>query len=376
MTRDEHVPEVLPAPPETGTEVRPVAGQRSNAPKAVLGRRAQAFGIAAVAVVVIPAALLSLSFTAAPVAMLVWAAVWIGAAAACWLLDARTPRRWAGWALLAAAPQAILNVVLVAPVGLLGLLALVVCPLLARFAHRRFSAPGFDLAELDVEVSFQLAPRMPAQLRIGRDRAVLVQRRTAGGGNVEHAIPLAELALAEPGEVVDADWWPLPGGTGLRLRRAPAVRVVAGAQQWVVHVEDPLLVVAILRRRQTAAWPQRTGPQDLNSWHALRKWAVARTTAYRDGRKTQALTWFRAPLGFAAGLLSTAGFTAVGGSGDLETWLMFTALLALAGYLLTAWLRLRRRLEFAELNQLPPGSPSWGDVRPGIAPIPTWRPWA
>lgn len=378
MTANNHLPEVLPAPPETGTEVGPLAGARSAAPESVAGRRVQAFGLAALAIVLIPAALSTLSFSAAPNFIVGWEVLWIVVAAIGWLLDARFPRRWVGWALLAAAPQALVNLVVAAPLGLVGLIALIGSPLLARVAFKRYVAPGFDLAELDVEVPFQITRHMRARLRIGRDRVVLSQHNPGAGGHVDQAIPLAELSIAEAGEVIDADSWPLPGGVGLRLRQAPAVRLVAGRQQWVVHVEDPRLVTAILLRRQTAAWPQRTGPQNLNSWHALREWAAARSTALRDGRKAQALPGWRAPLGFAAAVLGTFLAFTTGGqaSDDPTSWIPGAVLLALAGYLLVEWLRVRRKMEFVELQSLPPNSPPWGDQRSGIAPIATWRPWA
>ncbi|MCI2419857.1 hypothetical protein MOQ72_20635 [Saccharopolyspora sp. K220] len=377
MTRREHVPEVLPAPPETGTAVRAVPGNPGTAPESVPGRRSVALGLAALGVVLLPALALLIGLSAAPGFLLVWAAVWIALAAVGWLLDARTPRRWHGWALLAAVPQAVANLIFAAPLGLLGLVVLVVSPLLARAAHRRYTAPALDLAELDVEIAVPNSPGT-GRLRIGRDRVVLARTVRAGGGHVDHALPLAELSLAQPGEI-DADeaWWPLPGGNGVQLRRAPAVRLVAGAQQWLVHVADPRLVAAIVRRRATAAWPQRTGPQDLTAWHALRKWAVARTTTFRDARQTQAYTAFRGPAGFAAAVLGSMLLaTAVGRAiTDPGLWIVGAVLLALGGYLVVAWLRVRRRMEFAELHQLPPHSPAWGDPRPDVAPIPAWRPW-
>ncbi|MER5393561.1 hypothetical protein [Saccharopolyspora sp. NPDC002686] len=374
MTNREHLAEVLPAPPESGTEVSAVPGKPSAAPEFVPGRRAASLVLGALSVVVLPASGLLLGSAAAPGFSLVWAAVWIGIAAVGWVLDQRTPRRWAGWALLAAVPQAVVDLTFAAPLGLLGLVVLVVAPLVARVAQRRCSALASDLAELDVET---VLPAGSAQLRIGRDRVVLVRDVPGGSGN--HALPLAELALAQPGEI-DADeaWWPLPGGVGVRLRRGPAVRLVAGKQQWVLPVEDPKLVAAIVRRRGTAAWSLRTGPQDLPAWQALRKWVFARTTTYRGGPKALANPAFRAPVGFLAAMLGSMLLATAFGRAltDPGLWIVGIAALAIGAYFVVAWLRVRSRLEFAELQQLPPHSPPWGDLRPGIAPIPAWRPWS
>jgi hypothetical protein len=46
------------------------------------------------------------------------------------------------------------------------------------------------------------------------------------------------------------------------------------------------------------------------------------------------------------------------------------ALVALAD-----WARIRPGLRRAELHPLPPGSPSWGEVRPDHAPVLGYQPW-
>lgn len=371
MTRREHLPEVLPAPPESGTEARPVPGDPGAARESVPGRRAVALVVGGLAVVLLPAVTLLLGLGAVPVHLLVWAAAWVVVAAAGWLLDQRTPRRWPGWALLAAVPPVVVDLLVGVPVAVA---LLVVGPALAWVAWRRCTEPALDLAELDVEVAF---PVGTGRLRVGRDRVVLAQSTRAGGGHVDQALPLAELALAQPGQV-DADaWWPLPGGTGVRVRRGPAVRLVAGRQQWLLPVADPRLVAAIARRRATAAWPQRTGPQTVEAWHALRSWAVARTKTFRDGRQTQAYPAFRALVGFAAAVLGSGLLaTAVGrGLTDPGVWVVGVVLLVLGGGFAVWWLRVRARLEHAELHALPPHGPPWGDLRPDVAPLPGWRPW-
>ena len=372
-----HIPEVLPAPPGTGTDVSPVPGRSSAAPETVAVRRLQAFGLGGVAVVAIPLGFALWAMRGLDTGAGIGGLVGIAVATAGWLADARTPRRWAGWALLAAFSAVYVNLAL-APAGLLALLAAVACPLLAGVAHRRFTAPGFDLAERDVEVGFQIYRNQSARLRIGRDRAVLALKRMAGGGHVDQAIPLAEVSMAQPGEIVTGDSWPLPGTMAVRLVEGPAVRIVAGRQQWIVNVEDPRLVAAVLRRRQSAAWSQRTGPQDLGSWHAMRKWAAARTTTFRNGRKSQSYLIFRPLVGFSSGVLGLVLLTMlIAGSGMApSTWLAACALLLIGAFFVVSWLRLRRRLNFAELQSLPPNSPPWGDQRPDVAPIPAWRPWS
>ncbi|TDC95090.1 hypothetical protein E1161_05510 [Saccharopolyspora aridisoli] len=371
MTAGEHLPEVLPAPPATGSEVTPVAGRASAAPESVAGRRAQAFGLGAAAVVLIPLGFVVWGLRELEPGVGIAGLVGVAVATAAWLTDARTPRRWGGWALLAAVSAAYVNLGL-APVGLLALVAVVVCPLLARVAQERFTAPGFDLAELDVEVGFRVYHHQSAWLRIGRDRAVLALGRMAGGGNVDQAIPLAEVSLAQPGEIIGNDSWPLPGAMAVRLVEGPAVRLVAGKQQWVLNVEDPRLVAAILRRRQSAAWSQRTGPQDLGSWHALREWATAQATTFRKSYRV-----FRPIVGFVLGVLGLMLLTMrIAGSGTAPSAWLAAAAMLLGGSFVVGWLRQRTRLGYAELQSLPPNSPPWGDLRPEVAPTPGWRPWS
>lgn len=377
MTAGEHAPEVLPAPPATGTEVTPVTGQASAAPESVPGRRAQAFGLGAAAVVLIPLGVVLWGMRGLDLGAGIAGLIGVAVSTIAWLADARTPRRWGGWALLAALSAAYVNLAL-APVGLLALVAVVVCPLLARVAHKRFTAAGFDLAEADVEVGFEIYRHQSARLRIERDRAVLALKRMAGGGHVDQAIPLSEVELAQAGEIVGGDSWPLPGAMAVRLSEGPAVRVVAGRQQWIVNVEDPRLVAAILRRRQSAAWSQRTGPQDLGSWHALRKWATARTTTFRNGKKSQSYRVFRPIVGFVFGVLGLMLLTMqIAGRGTApSTWLAAAAMLLIGGFFVVGWLRQRTRLGYAELQSLPPNSPPWGDLRSEAAPISGWRPWS
>ncbi|MDI2031531.1 hypothetical protein QFW96_23080 [Saccharopolyspora sp. TS4A08] len=377
MSAQEHIPEVLPAPPETGTETTPVAGKPSAAPEAVPGRVVRAFALGAFAIVVIPLGFVVWSMRELVPGVGIAGVVGVAVATVAWLLDVRTPRRWFGWALLAGFSAAYANLAL-APVELLALVAVVVCPLLARTAHERLTAPGFDLAERDVEVGFPIYRHQRAQLRVERDRAVLALGRMAGGGHVDQAIPLAEVSLAQPGEIVGGDAWPLPGATALRLVEGPAVRVVAGQQQWIVNVEDPRLVAAILRRRQSAAWSLRTGPQDLGSWHALRKWATAQNTTFRNGKQSQSYRVFRPLLGFFFGVLGLMLLTMqiTGGAATPSAWLAAAAMLLVGAFLVAGWLRQRARLARAELHSLPPNSPKWGDPRPEVAPLPSWRPWA
>ncbi|MEV0697568.1 hypothetical protein AB0I53_06560 [Saccharopolyspora sp. NPDC050389] len=377
MTQREHVPEVLPAPPASGTAVQPVPGPETTAPDAVPARRMTAFLLAALGIVLIPTGLLLLVLSTVPGYFSGWAAGWIVVAAAAWLADFRTPRRWPGWALLAAVPQAIVNVLFAAPIGLISLAAVIASPALAVLARRRFARLAKDLAELDAEIPVPLDALGSESLLIGRDRIVLA--RTGSAGRVRHALPLAELAFAQAGEISGegGGWWPLPGGTGIRLRRGPALRLVAGAQQWVVHVADPQLVAAIVRRRATAAWPLRTGPQDLAAWHRLRGWAAARTTTVRRGSQAQAYPGFRLLLGGALAVLGSMLLTTAIGRdiGDPAPWIIAVIVLGTGVFLAVDWLRVRRRLDQAELHQLPPGSPPWGDLRLDHAPLPEWRPF-
>ncbi|MFI0466371.1 hypothetical protein ACH347_20020 [Saccharopolyspora sp. 5N102] len=377
MTQREHVPEVLPAPPASGTAVQPVPASGTTASDAAPRRRATAFLLAALGIVLVPAGLLLLGSSTVPGYFTGWAAGWIVVAAAAWLADSRTPRRWPGWALLAAVPQAIVNVMFAAPIGLVSLLAVIASPALAVLAHRRLARLAEDLAELDVEIAVPLDAPGSGRLLIGRDRIVL--DRTGSAGRVRQALPLAELAFAQAGEISgeSGGWWRLPGGSGIRLRSGPALRLVAGPQQWVVHVADPQLVAAIVRRRATAAWPLRSGPQDLAAWHRLRGWAAARTTTARGGSRAQAYPGFRILLG---GVLAVFGSmlltTAIGrGIGDPALWIIAVVVLGAGAFLAVDWLRVRRRLDQAELHQLPPGSPPWGDLRPDHAPLSEWRPF-
>ncbi|GAA0541136.1 hypothetical protein GCM10011581_37500 [Saccharopolyspora subtropica] len=361
MTRPEQEPEV---PPASGPGVGAVSGAGSTAPDTVPARRTAAFSLGAVGIVLLPGGLLAFAWPAAPGRLLWWAAAWIAIAALLWLVDARTPRRWVGWALLAAVPPAVVAVLAAVPAGLVPLVA---SPILALLADRWFTRPAKDLAERDVEIPVPLDAPGGGRLLIGRDRVVL-----AGAAHVRQALPLAELAFAQAGELrgEEAGWWPLPGGTGVPLRPGPAVRLVAGAQQWMLCVADPQLVAAIVRRRATAAWPLRTGPRDLDAWRQLREWAAAPRRTVRRGFPDWQLV--------VGGVLAVSGtllLATTSGHAEPVRWVVAVVASALGGLLASAWFRARRRLDFAELHHLPPGSPAWGEVRLDHAPLPNWRPW-
>ncbi len=104
---------------------------------------------------------------------------------------------------------------------------------------------------------------------------------------------------------------------------------------------------------------------------------MARTTTVRQGRSAQGYRGLRLLLGivlmvFGSMLLTTA----IGRElGDPVPWIATVVTLGLAVFLVVGWLRVRRRLDFAELHRLPPGSPAWGDLSPDHAPLPHWQPW-
>ncbi|MEY8038570.1 hypothetical protein AB8O55_04115 [Saccharopolyspora cebuensis] len=353
-----------PRPAAEGPPAEPVPPPERPAPGAVRHRRAVAHLLALLGVVALPG--LALWAGGVTGARLGLGMGWIAVAALIWTADLRAPRRWPGWALLAAVAAAIAAA---HPVALPGL---VLGPVVTGLAARRLTRPlGPDLAERDHEVPVPL--RSAGTLLIGRDRAVLTRRR----GHLRQALPLAELRLAQPGRLAEPERWPLPGGAVLDLPAGPAVRLVAAGQQWVLPVDEPGLVADVVRRRHTAAWPLRTGPTDAAGWRRLHAWAVRHGTFTWHGRTARALPGWRLWAGaFLALVGSLLLVSAVERPVHASVWVVAVVAPLLGAALAVDWWRVRRRLDSADRHPLPPDAAPWGEQRPDRAPVPSWRPWA
>lgn len=403
-----HAPEVLPAPDAEGPRVaassppRVAAAIESVRSRVVLARLLAVLGVVLVPLAVlvpVVAAKAALSGGEDPVTLW-WARGAVGllwTLVAGWALwrGAWVPRRWPWLSLLAVVPCSIVSS-FTAPreaVGpqwalsvLDGRIPVVLCGILAALAlsvlGRRWwiRTPHAGLGETPVEVPVRLDSPGSGRILVERDRLVLALNRGGSGGHVRHAMPLVDLDLAQPGEVGghQPGTWPLPGGQPFRIRRGPVLRVVAGGQQWLLHVDDPVTLADLIRRRSVLARPLPTGPATVEDWHRLRTRAVRLTTTVREGSLARGFPALRLPIGTAVTMLGSLLVAEAAGRGIIDPGLLVvTAVALLIGLgLLGDWYRIRRILRTAEQNPLPPGSPTWGETRSDHAPLQHWQPWA
>lgn len=152
-------------------------------------------------------------------------------------------------------------------------------------------------------------------------------------------------------------------------------------QQWIVPVLRAELIAEIVRGRAARARPLAYRAPTVEEWHRLRRWSVSATTAARGrglgtaqaiGNRLLLIAMFPAVFGTLL-LANVFGRELTGVGTEL---LVIAGALFLAVVLVVIWYRRRSALMLAEDNQLPPGSPPWGDQRPDRAPIPAWRPWS
>jgi hypothetical protein len=199
------------------------------------------------------------------------------------------------------------------------------------------------------------------------------------GGAVPQALALGELALAQPGQLVGPEvrCWPLPGAR-IRIGRGPVLRLVSGRQQWLLPVETPRELAAIVRARAGTA-PHPSAPLTLEQWHELQAWAARQlTTSSRSSGLKQRKVGFRLVVAIPAAFLGSALLTeslARGAGVGTGFPVAATVALAIAAVFMADWIRVRRRLRVAADNALPPGNPDWGDLRPDHAPLVGWQPW-
>ncbi|HSL07027.1 MAG TPA: hypothetical protein VK887_03520 [Pseudonocardiaceae bacterium] len=377
----EHVPEVLPAPEPSGPAAHPVIGP-VDPPRTGPGMTARwglGFSLALLGIVGVPVGLLLSGGLLPPETdlaryRLAFCALWTALAAGIWLRSVQQPRYWPVWALTSGLATAI--IVAVHGLGLSALLGPVVGVLLTWAGRRVLIRPvGTDLAGSRLEIPLRLPGG--ATLLVQRDRMVLKVPGGAGGV-VPQALALGELALAQPGQFAgnEVRWWPLPGAR-MRIRRGPVLRLVSGRQQWLLPVDDPRELAAIIRARAGTVSHLGT-PLTLERWHELQAWAARQlTTDRRSGGLRQRTVGFRLAVAFPLAFLGTGLFNesiargASLGSGTVVA----TAALATAAALVADWVRVRRRLRVAADHALPPGSPDWGELRPDHAPLGGWQPW-
>ncbi len=384
-----HVPEVLPAPEPSGPIARPITGPPSP-PRAGPGmavRWGLGFPLALLGIVGVPVALLLSGGLLQPETdlvryRLVFCALWTALATAIWLRWLQQPRLWPVWALASGLATAL--IVAVQELGLPALLGPIVGVLLAWAGRRMMIRPvGTDLAESRLEIPVRGSS---FTLLVQRDRIVLKLSAGAGGA-VPQALSLAELTVAQPGQFAgnEVRWWPVPGARWTRLGRGPALRVVSGRQQWLIPVDSPRELAAIIRGRAAAmprediSAPLTLAPLTVAQWHKLQSWAARQlTTTTRGGSLTQRKGGFRLVVAIPAAFFGSALLTesiARGAGVDTGFPVAAAVALAIAAVCTADWIRVRRRLRLAEDNTLPPGSPDWGDLRPDHAPLEAWQPW-
>jgi hypothetical protein len=377
----EHVPEVLPAPEPSGPPAYPVTGPGApprTGPGMAL-RWGLGFPLALLGIVGVPVGLLLSGGLLPPETdlaryHLVFCALWTALAAGIWLRSLRQPRYWPVWALTSGLATAI--IVAVHGLGLPALLGPVVGVLLTWAGRRVLIRPvGTDLAGSRLEIPL----RVPggAALLVQHDRVVLTVPGGAGGA-VPQALALGELALAQPGQFAgnEVRWWPLPG-TRMRMGRGPVLRLVSGRQQWLLPVEAPRELAAIIRARASTASHPGTR-LTLEQWHELQAWAARQlTTNRRNGSLRQRTVGFRLVVAFPSAFLGTGlvSESIARGVSLGSATVVVAAALTIAAALGADWIRVRGRLRVAADNALPPGSPDWGELRPDHAPLNGWQPW-
>jgi hypothetical protein len=377
-----HVPEVLPAPEPSGPVAHPVTGPAApprTGPGMAL-RWGLGFPLALLGIVGAPVGLLLSGGLLPPETdleryRLVFCGLWTALAAGIWLRSWQQPRYWPVWALTSGLATAI--IVAVQGLGLAALLGPIAGVLLTWAGRWMLIRPvGTDLAKSAVEIPLRL--RGGETLLVQRDR-VIVKVRGGAGGAVPHALALGELAFAQVGQFTcgEARFWPLPGAR-LRIWRGPVLRLVSGRQQWLIPVDSPREVAAIIRGRAAAA-PRRdiTAPLTFAQWQQLQSWAARQLTASRRGPGLKQRTvGFRLVVAFPAAFLGTSLFSeSIARGAELGSGAIVAgAALAIAAALVADWVRVCRRLRVAQDNALPPGSPDWGDLRPAHAPLDGWQP--
>lgn len=394
----EHVPEVRPAPSSTGQAApRGRVVRRDLPPGPGLPTRWAASLLLGVGgVVAVPAfvtAVATVSLAGAPggedvragLAIIGWAWLWIAGATLAGVRSRRSPRRWPWLAVLSSAPTAVALVLIGAiddltpftPLGTTpwqaAFVTLLAGPTLAAVARVVWTrVPGTDLRSSGVEYPVPLASGASGRLLVGRDSLVLDSRPSGHGGHVRHAMRLSDLALAQTGEVVGATAsWPFPGGTSLRLREGPVVRLVSGQQQWVVPVADPQLLIEVVTHRAARASNRPWNIDSVEEWRELRAWAARATTTVRRGQPRQARENRWLIVGLLGALAGTATLAVAVGR-DIQNITLWGVggLAVLASVLVMGfWWRRRRRMRVVQFSALPPGSPPWGEHRPDRAPF-------
>ena len=381
--QQEHLPELRPAPDPTGPVAHPVTGpviQPMPGPGMVL-RWGLGFPLALLGIVGVPIALLAYGGLLPPGtglerARLGCCALWTALAAGIWLRSVRQPRYWPVWALTSGLTTAV--VVAVQGPGWPALLGPIIGVLLTWTGRQILIRPvSADLAGSRLEIPMRLPGG--ATLLVQRDR-MLLKVPGGGGGAVPQALPLEQLTLVQLGQFAgdEARFWPFPGAR-MRIGRGPVLRLVSGPQQWLIPVQAPHELAAIIRER-AGATPARDTPAALTvtQWYELRTWAAQQLTKDpRAGGLRQRTVGFRLAIALPAAFLGTAlisesiGRGAEVGSGAAVAGALLVVAMISAG----DWIRVRRRLRVAEDNALPPGSPAWGELRADHVPLDGWQPW-
>ena len=283
-----------------------------------------------------------------------------------WVLNRNVPWLWGRLAFLSV-PISVLW--LIGKGGYLWIpVLLVLCPTLGRLGGRMFRL-GADLGR-DVQVRVPL--RSGASLYVERDRLVFRLGSEQGGKVLTQAMWLGDLTLVQPGTSPHPETWPLPGGGyKTRVGNAPTLRLVARPQQWRMPVTQAGELAELIRSRQGSPVPPTQMTMD--EWRALRHWAMRRSTGIAATCLTTTAIGWRL---FAASITGNFAwmFILVATTG-VNVWIGDVATVLLTAGLLADWWRVRGRMQLAEHNMLPPGSPNWGETRPDHAPIHGWQPW-
>ena len=313
-------------------------------------------------------------------------------ATAVWWNDRSHPWRWKTHAGVSTAVVAALTLSGVLQLGrgplrstwvLVGLLAVVAAVLCGRAGGARFGTLHTGQADTGTWLTVPL--RGGGSLVVEPHRAVL-RPPTFPIGSVKQAVALSELRLLQPGTLpATGGWgqWGLPGHKALYLFPGPALRLVAGAQQWVLPVADPATLAHVLggRGSRSTGHPTRLVEPGWSAEQARagRISTGFRSTGHRRSRPAQNTSrrwaWRGGILAGVSLVLVPISFVVVRSAAELGGLLAILPTtaggLALVGY----GLSIDRRVRPAEDNPLPADAGPWGELRPDLAPVPGWQPW-
>lgn len=266
---------------------------------------------------------------------------------------------------------------------LVGLVAVAGAVLCGHAGGRRFGALHHGHAGDDVWLTVAL--RGGGRIVVEPHRAVLTPA-VFPVGSVRQAAGLAEIGLLQPGTLPAAApgaWtqWALPAQRAVLLSPGPALRLVAGAQQWVLPVDDPATLAVILEGRGLRTTPSRLVLRE-PEWSTQQQRAGRINTGYRIYPDAGSLrvqntsrrwAWLGGVLAGLALAYVPIGLVVTRSTSELPVLLGLVPVVALGLAVVGYGRSIDTRIRPAEDNPLPADSGPWGEQRPDRAPVPGWQ---